>query len=288
MLSVEGRLKGDLTVINWGDGTWWLMGSYYLRNWHLRRFHDYIEAEGFSDVQVSDIADNTVGFSLSGPNSRKVLEQLTHQDISHQALPFLGCTSLDVGLIRARVCRISVTGELGYEINCHASEHISLREMLLEAGQEHGIREYGFYGMNSLRMEKSFGIWSAEFMQNYTPGMTGMDRWIDFDKEFIGRDAALKEKQENSAPQRLVTLEIDAEDADASGYEPVWSGDRRIGFITSGVYGHTIDKSLAMALVEPGFTKVGTELTCHVVGVERAARVIAHSPYDPDGSAMRK
>lgn len=288
MLSAEGRLKGDLTVFNWGDGTWWLMGSYYLRNWHLRRFHDTIEAEGFNDVQVKDIADNTVGFSLSGPNSRKVLEQLTHQDISHEALPFLGCTSLDVGLIRARVCRISVTGELGYEINCNASEHISLREMLLEAGEEHGICEYGFYAMNSLRMEKSFGIWSAEFMQNYTPGMTGMDRWIDFDKDFIGRDAALKEKLENSAPQRLITLEIDAEDADASGYEPVWSGAKRIGFITSGVYGHTTNKSLAMALVEPGFTEVGTQLSCHVVGVERLATVIAHSPYDPAGSAMRK
>ncbi|MCP4232107.1 MAG: aminomethyl transferase family protein, partial [Aestuariibacter sp.] len=157
MLSTEGRLKGDLTVINWGDGSWWLMGSYYLRNWHMRRFHDSIEAEGFKDVRVDDIADSTVGFSLSGPNSRKVLEQLTHQNVENKALPFLGCTQLDLGLIRARVCRISVTGELGYEINCNASEHITLREILLRAGQQFGIREYGFYAMNSLRMEKSFG-----------------------------------------------------------------------------------------------------------------------------------
>jgi dimethylglycine dehydrogenase len=287
MISPEGRLKGDLTVLNWGDGIWWLMGSYYLRNWHMRRFNDYIESEGFSDVSVRDIADNTVGFSLSGPNSRKVLEQLTHQDVSHQSLPFLGCTELDIGLIRARVCRVSVTGELGYEINCHASEHISLREMLLQAGQQHGIREFGFYAMNSLRMEKSFGIWSAEYMQDRTPAMTGMDRWIDFDKDFIGRTAVLKEQQENATPQRLVTIEIDAEDADASGYEPVWSSGKRVGYITSGVFGHTVNKSLAMALVDPGFTDPGTELNCHVVGIERAARVVAPSPYDPKGTAMR-
>ena len=141
--------------------------------------------------------------------------------------------------------------------------------------------------MNSLRMEKSFGIWSAEFMQNYTPGMTGMDRWIDFNKDFIGKEAALKEKEDNTAPLRLVTLEIDAEDADASGYEPVWHDGNRVGYVTSGTYGHYVGKSLAMALVEPGHNVVGTELSCHVVGVERPARVIEPSPYDPKGSVMR-
>lgn len=287
MVSPEGRLKGDLTVLNWGDGTWWIMGSYYLRNWHMRRFHDYIESEEFNDVQVKDISDNTVGFSLAGPNSRKVLEKLTHQDVGKKGLPFLGCKTLDIGLIRAKACRISVAAELGYEINCHASEHITLREILLQAGKEFGIQEYGFYAMNSLRMEKSFGVWSLEFMQDRTPAMTGMDRWIDFDKDFIGRDAVIKEREENATPLHLVTLEIDALDADASGYEPVWHNDRRIGFITSGAYGHTVKKSLALALVEPAFTTPGTELTCHVVGVERTAKVIPPSPYDPEGKAMR-
>jgi dimethylglycine dehydrogenase len=288
VVSPEGRLKGDLTLFNWGDGTWWIMGSYYLREWHMRRFEDNIDAERDGDVAVRDISDTVVGFSLSGPNSRKVLASLTHSDVSHEALPFMSCTTLDVGLIRARVGRLSVAGELGYEINCHASEHITLREMLLAAGTDHGIREYGYYALNSLRLEKSFGIWSAEFMQNYTPGMTGMDRWIDFNKgEFTGRDAALKEKEKNTAPQRLVTLEVDAEDADASGYEPLWKDGRRIGYVTSGGYGHCVGKSLAMALVEPDLVEPGTELTCHVVGQERPARVIPPSPHDPGGKRMR-
>jgi dimethylglycine dehydrogenase len=237
---------------------------------------------------VRDISDTVVGFSLSGPASRKVLASLTHQDVNHEALPFMGCTTLDVGLIRARVGRLSVTGELGYEINCHASEHITLREMLLQAGAEHGIREYGYYALNSLRLEKSFGIWSAEFMQNYTPGMTGLDRWIDFNKgEFTGRAAALEEREKNTAPQRLVTLEVDAEDADASGYEPLWKDGRRVGYVTSGGYGHSVRKSLVMALVEHDFIEPGTELTCHVVGQERPARVIPPSPHDPGGKRMR-
>ena len=288
MLAPQGRLKGDLTLFNWGDGSWWIMGSYYLRQWHMRWFEDHIDAQNDGDVSVRDISDAVVGFSISGPNSRDVLAALAHQDVSHQALPFMGCAIMDVGLIRARVGRLSVVGELGYEINCHAAEHISLREMLLQAGADHGIREYGYYALNSLRLEKSFGIWSAEFRQEYTPGMTGMDRWIDFDKaDFIGREAALEEKQNNSATQRLVTLEIDSQDADASGYEPVWNDGERVGFITSGGYGHSIGKSLAMALVRPALAEPGTQLSTHIVGVECPATVIAPSPYDPQGERMR-
>ena len=289
MLAPNGRLKGDLTVFNWGDGTWWIMGSYYLRQWHMRWFSDWIATLEAGDVSVRDISDATVGFALSGPRSRDVLAKLTHQDISNEALPFMGCATLDVGLVRARVGRLSVAGELGYEINVSTAEHIVLRQMLLEAGQDLGLREYGFYAMNSLRLEKSFGIWSCEFTQGYTPGMTGMDRWIAWNKgEFTGREAALAEREKNTAPQKLVTLEVDALDADASGYEPVWKDGRRVGFITSGGYGHHAGKSLAMALIDVEHAQTGEELHTHVVGVERGARIIASSPYDPSGAAMRR
>ena len=284
MCGHDGRMKGDLTVFNWGDGTWWIMGSYYLRQWHMRWFDNHLEG----DVAVRDISDAVCGFSLSGPNSRKVLEKLTHQDVGHEALPFMGCTTMDVDLIRAKVGRLSVCGELGFEINCSSAEHVTLREMLLEAGADQGMREIGYYALNSLRLEKSFGIWSREFTQGYTPGMTGMDRWIAFEKgDFVGSEPALKEKQGNTAPQRLVTLAVDCPDADATGYEPVWSDGRRVGFITSGGYGHTVGTSLAMALVEPDFTEPGTELTAHIVGVECPAKVLAPSPYDPEGARMR-
>ena len=84
-----------------------------------------------------------------------------------------------------------------------------------------------------------------------------------------------------------VTLEVDADGADASGYEPIWKGAERIGFVTSGGFGHTTGKSLAMALVDTAHSAEGSDLTVHIVGVERAAKVIAASPYDPTGKAMR-
>ncbi|WP_420395503.1 GcvT family protein [Nioella sp.] len=281
MLSETGKLKGDLTVFNWGDGTWWIMGSYYLREWHMRWFADHIG----TDVNVADISDATVGFSLSGPNSLKVLERLTDGPIAE--LPFMGCGHFDVGLVRAKIGRLSVAGELGYEIHCSAADHIALRRALLEAGDGLGLREVGFNALLSLRLEKSFGIWSAEFTQGYTPGMTGMDRWIAWDKrDFVGRTAALAER-DAGARQVIVTLEVDATDADASGYEPVWQDGRRVGFVTSGGYGHTVGKSLALAMVDRAAAAEGTDLSVHIVGQACKATVIAPSPYDPVGGAMR-
>ncbi len=283
MLSETGRLQGDLTLLNWGDGTFWIMGSYYLRAWHMRWFNDHLQ----KGVAVRDLGEEYCGFSLSGPRSRAVIEKLTDGDIG--ALPFMGCAEIDIGLLRTRVARMSVTGELGYEINCRYGDHIALRRMLLEAGADQGIREYGFNAMLSLRLEKSFGIWSAEFRQEYTPGMTGIDRWIDWSKgEFIGRNAAITERDGNGPARRQVTLEIDAGDADASGYEPVWQDGRKVGFITSGGYGHVVEKSLGMALIDTDLGRPSTELSVHVVGKKCTARVLAPSPYDPTGKAMRR
>lgn len=283
MLSPEGKLKGDLTVFNWGDGTWWIMGSYYLREWHMRWFHDHLD-EG---VVVNDIADNTVGFSLSGPNSLKILQQLTDEPIAE--LPFMGCAKFDIGLIRANVGRLSVAGELGYEIHCSAAEHITLRKMLLDAGSNFGLKEVGFNALLSLRIEKSFGIWSAEFTQGYSPAQTGMDRWIDWNKDFIGKAAAMAERDSEShkPSQKIVTLEVHDTDADATGFEPVWADGKLVGFVTSGGYGHTVNKSLAMAMINVDKCAPGTSLEVHIVGVARMATVIDASPYDPSGAAMR-
>lgn len=281
MLGENGKLKGDLTLLNWGDGTYWIMGSYYLRQWHMRWF----ETHAAPDATVRDISDAVGGFALVGPKSRDILQSLTHQDLSK--MPFMACQTVDVGLIRARVARMSVTGELGYEINCGALEHAALRKLLLAAGAGHGLREIGFNAVLSLRLEKSFGIWSREFTQGYTPGETGMDRFVAYDKPaFIGRDAALAERA-NPSSRVLVTLEVAATDADASGYEPIWQAGKLVGFVTSGGYGHTVGKSLAMAMVDRSVAAAGTALTSHIVGQEVAAKVIAPSPYDPAGRAMR-
>ncbi len=85
----------------------------------------------------------------------------------------------------------------------------------------------------------------------------------------------------------LVTLEVDSPDADAGPFDPIWQGEHRVGFVTSGGYGHSVQRSLAMAYVEPPLAVSGTEFEVHVVGVRTPARVIDASPHDPEGLRQR-
>lgn len=285
MLSDSGRLMGDLTVFNWDDETWWIMGSYYLRQWHMRWF----DAQRCgSNIAVRDISDAITGFSISGPRSRELLARLAHDDVSNAAFGFMSCRQMDIGMTQARVARLSITGELGFEINVPAGEHRTVYRSLVEAGRELGLVQIGYNAVLSLRMEKSFGIWSREFTWAYTPQMSGMERFVAFDKgDFIGRDAALRDRDNGPARQQLVTLAIAATDADASGFEPVWLGERRVGFVTSGAYGHCMHQSFAMAYLDHDVMARGIELDVHVVGEKRRCSVIQASPYDPSGARMR-
>ena len=282
MLSPSGKLKGDLTIFNWGDGSWWVMGSYYLRNWHMRWFSENLTPNVF----IRDLGEDYCGFSISGPRSKELIRNLTDSEIGK--LPFMGCGNYDIGLIQTKIGRLSVAGELGYEINCRMGDHIALRRLLLENGKQFGIHEYGFNALLSMRLEKSFGIWSAEYTQGYTPGMTGLDRWINWQKnDFIGKKASYLEKSGNGPNQKLVTLEVDSSDSDASGFEPIWKNGKRVGFITSGGYGHRVQKSLAMGLINTDLAESGEEIDVHIVGKEKKAKIIPVSPYDPKGELMR-
>jgi dimethylglycine dehydrogenase len=285
MLSPSGRLLGDLSLFNWDDETWWITGSYYLRRWHLRWLRAQLPAEG---VRIEDLSEAIGGFGIFGPKAREILARVTDSDVSNEAFPFMRCRVMDVGLLRARIGRLSITGELGYEISVPAAEHLTLYETLRDAGEDLGLTSVGYNAVLSLRLEKSFGIWNREFTWAYTPRMSGLSRFVDYDRvEFVGREAALADRDGKTQRSTLVTLEVDADNADASGFEPVWAGQRRVGFVTSGGYGHTVAKSLAMAYVDTEVSAAGTALEVHIVGDKRRCRVIAPSPFDPSGQRMR-
>jgi dimethylglycine dehydrogenase len=284
MLSEAGRLVGDLTVSRLDEDRFWLTGSYYLQDWHLRWFRQHLPERG---VELRNVTEDRMGFSVSGPTSRAILERLVRDDVSNAAFPFFAVRRMDVGSTQAVVGRISLTGELGYEIVVPTDRHRALLHELREAGAEHGLRLIGDRALDSLRLEKGYGIWSAEFRQDGTPGMSGLDRVVAFDKDgFIGREAALREREEG-VRQRLVLLEVDAADADASMDEGIWLDGRRVGVVTSGAYGHHVKKSLALAYVDTDVVEARPELTVDVVGEERAGRILIEPPYDPSGSKLR-
>ncbi len=284
MLSPNGKLLGDLSVARLAPDRFWLVGSYYLQEWHLRWFRDHLPPAG---VRLDNLSESWLGFSLSGPRSREILARLTPADISNTALPFLGVCAADVGCTQAIIARVSLTGELGYEVNVPAAQQKALWNALLEAGADFGVKPIGMRAQDSLRLEKGYGVWSLEFAQSYTPAMSGLDRFVAFDKgDFIGRAAVLEERQRGPA-QRLVLLAVESADADVTGYEPVSCDGKPVGFITSGAYGHHVRQSLALAYLDAAMAAKPAALTVDVVGEARAARILTEPPYDPRGLRLR-
>jgi dimethylglycine dehydrogenase len=212
---------------------------------------------------------------------------LVSVDLGNEAFPFLSCAEMEVGLAQAVVARLSLTGELGYEVNVPVAHERALYGTLRTAGADLGLRSIGNRALDSLRLEKSYGIWSTEFTQSYTPEMSTLRHHVAFDKgDFVGRDAALQE-HEKGVGRVLVTLGIDAKDADASGFEPVKRKGKLVGFVTSGAYGHSVGKSLALAYIDKAVAAEQPDLTVDVIGENRPAVILSEPAYDPKGTRLR-
>ena len=284
MLSPNGRLMGDLTVSRLGPERFMIVGSGAAERFHQRWFEQHLPKSG---VAARPISTERPGFALAGPRSRELLARVANEDVSAAALPFFSIRRMDIGCAPALVARVSFTGELGFEIYVDAADALATYDALVQAGTDLGLVHFGGRALNSLRLEKSFGAWLREYTPDYTPRQAGLDRFIDFDKgDFIGRDAALRQRDEEPS-HHLVTLVVDAADADAYGDEPVLAGDRVVGCVTSGGYGHTVGASIALAYVEPAVATADAVLAVMILGDARPARLAPEPLFDPSGNRMR-
>jgi dimethylglycine dehydrogenase len=284
MVDESGRLIGDFTLNKVGDENYQLTGSGALRGLHGRWFERHLPAEG---VTVTDRSDETGGFAIAGPGARDLLSRLISEDLSAEAFPFLASREVSVAGIAARVHRVSFTGDLGYEVHISIADHGRLYDALLEAGEDLGAVDVGARAMDSLRLEKGWGRMGAEFTRDTMPFEVGLGRFVKMDKaDFIGRDALLQ-AQEAGIRYQLVLLDIDADDADAWANEPVYQADTIVGSVTSGGFGHTVGKSIALALIEPGLAQTGTMLQVDILGQRRPATVSMEALFDPTGARLR-
>ena len=285
MLNPEGKLIGDFTVAKMDNERFYIFGGGVAETYHMRWFEEHLPESG---VNIRALGLELVGFSIAGPKSRELLSRLTHLDVSNQAFRFMSIREFDLGMIPALIGRVTFTGDLGYEIWVKAEYQNMLYDLLLENGEDLGLRHFGGRALNALRLEKGFGSWATEFRPIYGPFEADMGRFIDLSKnDFIGRDAALKEKEDGPARFR-VTLVIDDDGVDVMGNEPVWHNDEVVGWITSGGYAHFVEKSLAIGYIPAELAVEGTSgFEVEVLGVRRPAELSLEPPLDPKALRMR-
>ncbi len=284
MLAPSGRIVGDFTVTCIDDNEFQLTASYAAQAMHMRWFESHLDGAG---VRVENVSDSTMGFQIAGPNSRELLSRATRADVGGDAFKFMDVKRINVGLANALVQRLTFTGDLGYEIFVEASELRSLYDRLALAGEDLGLRPFGMRAIMSMRLDKFYGSWLREYSPDYTPGETGLDRFVSWKKnsDFIGRDAAESERAAGAA-RRLVYFEVDALDADVFGYEPVWIDGKVEGFCTSGGYSHYAGKSIAYGFVPSHLITDDLEVEIEILGEMRPARRLLEPLLDPAGLKM--
>jgi dimethylglycine dehydrogenase len=287
MLNDRGRLIGDFTVANAGGNRYYVFGSGVAEQYHLRWFERKLPSGSQAAVKLRSLRNELLGFAIAGPRSRELLSRLVHDDLTNEAFPFLTFRETTVGMIPAKIGRISFTGELGYEIWVTSDYQLALYDTLVAVGTDLGLVHFGSRALNSLRLEKSFGNWAREFRPIYSPVESGLTRFVNTAKgDFIGRDAFVRE-QEAGGVRRLVTFTVDATTADAIGDEPVWHDGKVVGWITSGGYGHCVGQSIALGYVPKALATATSGFEIEILGERRPAALQPNALYDPAGTKMR-
>ena len=286
MLNEAGKLIGDFTLANLGGGLWRLVGSGPAEEYHMRWFARHLPADG--SVVLAPLGAALTGLTIAGPKARDVLAALVREDVSTEAFRFMDVRPMTLGAVPALVGRVSYTGGLGYEIWVTPDYHRPLLDLLLEAGEAHGIRPFGSRALNGLRVEKQYGSWARDYRPLYGPVEARLDRFVAYGKpaDFIGKEAALRER-DTGGTVRLCFFSVEADDADAMGDEPIWRGGEVVGAVTSGGYAHRSGVSVACGYVPKELAQEEDGWEIELLGDRRPARLQMQPLFDPQGGAMR-
>ncbi|WP_187971360.1 GcvT family protein [Aquibium microcysteis] len=333
MLNENGKLIGDFTIANTGGDRFMIWGSSAAQKYHMRWFEQHLPKDG--SVRIHRFDQTLVGLSIAGPKSQALLAKLVDVDVSSAAFRFMDFREMAVGGAPCMVNRITYTGDLGYEIWMAPAYQRLVYAAIKAAGAEFGIVDFGMRALLSMRLEKNFPTWYRELRPIYGPFEGGMERFVKLEKnDFIGREAAAKEKAEGPKLRR-VSLVVDAVDADVMGDEPIWAkvgdtdhgtvaapeghgpkrygkdgqvatgseadygaasirgirdGDWRVvGWVTSGGYAHSVQKSMAQGYVPAALATDESEglFEIEILGRRCAARINVEPLFDPTGEKMR-
>jgi dimethylglycine dehydrogenase len=226
------------------------------------------------DVVIENTTDQVGVFGIMGPNAETMLQQLCEQDLSLQAFPWLSAKSIEIAGIELLALRVSYVGEPGFELHHDIGQQRVLLQHLLQAGEGFELGFYGAFAMNSMRLEKAYRAWGADLTTERTPLEAGLDHLVKSeDRSFVGREAMLA-RQQRDDHWRMELLEFDESEFDPFYMHSVFRGDEAVGMVTSGAYGHRLQKAIGLAYFRSAVSSED-ELSVEILGRNSVARLTA-------------
>lgn len=289
-LNDHGGIEADLTVTRLAADDFMVVtaAGAQTRDLHWLKSHTPDDAHCIT----TDVTSAYAVFGVMGPNSRALLQRLTPDDLSNNAFPFATSREIEIGYAVVRASRITYVGELGWELYIPTEFAAHVLETVMEAGAVFGIKPVGMHAMNSLRMEKAYRHWGHDITDEETPLEAGLGFAVKTEKPaFIGREAILKQK-EIGVKKRLVQFLLKDPNEMLYHNEPVLRDEEIVGYLTSGMYGHTLGGAVGLGYIESAegvdaaFVRQGT-YEILVAGQRIPADASLRPMYDPKSERIK-
>jgi glycine cleavage system T protein len=286
-LNARGGVEADLTVARLEKNRFWVItGSAFIGN-DLAWLRMHQEAQD-GRVTIRDITQEWACLALWGPKARQVLQKLTRNDISNEALPYLHARMVRVNGVTIWAQRVSYVGELGWELYIPTNRATLVWDSIMKAGREFGIAVGGYKVLDTLRLEKGYRYYTADVTQLETPYEAGLGFCVDLNKgDFIGKEALAKQKQAGVS-RKLCTIVLDGDVfTQIYGGEVIYHAGKIISRVRSGGYGYTLEKNILYAYLPVEIAKTGTRLEMDLIEGHFQGEVTAAVLFDPKGERVR-
>jgi len=292
-LTSAGTTRTEYTIVRLAENEYYLVSAgawtAYDGDFLRKAAEDFIGAGG-GWIDIHDVTNQWGVFAIAGPKSRDVLREIVRDAdpatvLGNKRFPWLSMRQIELGMCPVRAIRVAYTGELGWELHHPIEMSRYLWDQLVAAGAGHGMKLFGARAQNWLRQEKSYRAFGTELGRDATPLEAGLDRFVDLDKEFHGKQAML----ETGIRSKCVTVLIDGPgDADPWGREALFAGGEKVGRLTSGGWSAAFGKQIGMGYVRPDLAEPGTKLKVRMFRDLFDAVVTEDSPYDPQNQRLRQ
>ncbi|WP_323785439.1 FAD-dependent oxidoreductase [Thalassovita sp.] len=277
----KGRIVTEMSLARMGEDEFWLITAATAQS------HDkeWLLAQLESGLELSDETDDWSCLIVTGPKSRGILAPLTDADLTR---PWLSVQNARVAGAEAMLMRVSYAGELGWEIHARLADMPAIHEALMQTGAPMGLRPFGMFALDSLRIEKGYRAWKQDLSTDYTVLEAGLDRFVAFGKPDFRGKAALEAQAASGVSKRFVTLKIEAEEFDPPYMASLLHEGEVVGELTSAGWGHRVQACIGLGMLRDDLAEPGTELQVTGYGQTSAAVVLPDEPaWDPDNGRLR-
>jgi 4-methylaminobutanoate oxidase (formaldehyde-forming) len=289
MLNDRGGIEADVTVARVARD------EFYITTGTGFATHDahWITKNLCGDVQLVDVTSAFAVLSLMGPNARAVLERVCADDLTNAAFPFGRAQRISVARCQVLALRVTYVGELGWELHLPSEMAVTVYEALMEAGRDLGLMNAGYRAIETLRLEKGYRAWGSDIGPDHTPVEAGLTWAVKLKSgvPFKGRDA-LTGQIEGGVKKRLATFSVDDPDVILLGRETIYRNGERVGWLSSGGFGHSLGLPIGMGYVRhpEGVTEdfvLSGDYELEVASERVTARVSLSALYDPTNSRIK-